>query len=301
MADFSFVVDTAPMAASVNSVSNHVAATTAAVVAMQTAVIASEKESAKKICANVDKGFFNLIQSQISMKITTCYTEMQAKLALLLEYSKTLSKTQERMEGDYNRVRRQYQQIFKGLDKALDNRISQLDKDPVKISEIRKKVVLGMFERHVPETVVTSAEVNATDQRIAISRIKDKTNNSLDFLTGKVKENHKYKQLMESVLYKSTSEIKQEEYVPVIYSSKQSTLVTDTYVFSLNYPEYLPEQIKNAINLNILSQEEVCADDKKEDFERKTVSEEFRALVASSPLDKRVAEQMMQLFQSGGC
>ena len=301
MADFSFVVDTAPMAASVNSVSNHVAATTAAVVAMQTAVIASEKESAKKICANVDKGFFNLIQSQISMKITTCYTEMQAKLALLLEYSKTLSKTQERMEGDYNRVRRQYQQIFKGLDKALDNRISQLDKDPVKISEIRKKVVLGMFERHVPETVVTSAEVDATDQRIAISRIKDKTNNSLDFLTGKVNENHRYKQLMESVLYKSTSEIKQEEYIPVIYSSKQSTLVTDTYVFSLNYPEYLPEQIKNAINLNILSQEEVCSDDKKEDFERKTVSEEFRALVASSPLDNRVAEQMMRLFQSGGC
>ena len=301
MADLSFVVDTAPMAASVNSVSDHVTATTAAVVAMQTAVIASEEESAKKICANVDKGFFNLIQSQISMKITTCYTEMQVKLALLLEYSKTLSKTQERMEGDYNRVRRQYQQIFKGLDKALDNRISQLDKDPVKISDIRKKVVLGMFERHVPETVVTSAEVNATDQRIAISRIKDKTNNSLDHLTGKVNENHKYKQLMESVLYKSTSEIKQEEYIPVIYSSKQSTLVTGTYVFSLNYPEYLPEQIKNAINLNILSKDEVCADDKKEDFERKTVAEEFRALVASSQLDKRVAEQMMQLFQSGGC
>ena len=107
MADFNFVVDTNPMADSVNQVSNHLTATTAAVVAMQTAVIASEKRSADKICANVDKGFYNLIRSQISMKLSVCYTEMQAKLALLMEYGKTLSKTQERMEGDYNRVKGQ--------------------------------------------------------------------------------------------------------------------------------------------------------------------------------------------------
>ena len=48
MAEFDFVVDTTPMAETVSSVSNHVTATTAAVVAMQTAVIASEKASAKK-------------------------------------------------------------------------------------------------------------------------------------------------------------------------------------------------------------------------------------------------------------
>lgn len=301
MADFNFVVDTNPMADSVNQVSSHLTATTAAVVAMQTAVIASEKKSADKICANVDKGFYNLIHSQISMKLSVCYTEMQAKLALLMEYSKTLAKTQERMEGDYNRVKGQYKHIFKGLDKALSNRISQLDKDPVSISETRRKVVLGMFERHVPEAVVTSAEVDLSDQKIVTSRIKDKTNHSLDFLADKVNENRVYKLLMESMLDKTTSEIKHEEYIPVIYASKQSTLVTDTYVFSLHYPEYLPEQIKNTINLNILNQDEICADGQKDDFERKTVSDEFQSLVASSSLDQRVAEQMMRLFQSGGC
>ncbi len=72
-------------------------------------------------------------------------------------------------------------------------------------------------------------------------------------------------------------------------------------MFSLHYPEYLPEQIKNTINLNILNQDELCSDDRKDDFERKTVSEEFQALVASSSLDQRVAEHMMRLFQSGGC
>ncbi len=301
MADFNIVVDTNPMAESVNQVSNHLTATTAAVVAMQTAVIASEKKSADKICANVDKGFYNLIRSQISMKLSVCYTEMQAKLALLMEYAKTLSRTQERMEGDFNRVKGQYLHIFKGLDKALSNRIAQLDKAPVGISETRKKVVLGMFERHVPEAVVTSAEVDLSDQKIVTSRIKDKTNHSLDFLADKVRENRMYKLLMESMLDKESSEKRVEEYIPVIYASKQSTLVTDTYVFSLHYPDYLPEQIKNTINLNILNKDDICADDRKDDFEKQIVSEEFQSLVASSSLDQRVAEQMMRLFQSGGC
>ncbi len=301
MADFNIVVDTNPMAESVSTVSQHLTATTAAVVAMQAAVIASEKQSANKICENVDKGFYNLIHSQISMKLSVCYTEMQAKLALLLEYGKTLAKTQERMESDYNRVKGQYRHIFKGLDKALSNRISQLDKAAVDISETRKKVTMGMFERHVPEAVLTSAEVDISDQEIVTSRIKDKTDHSLDFLANKVSENHVYKSLMEAMLDKSSSEIKQEEYIPVVYASKQSTLVTDTYVFSLNYPEYLPEQIKNNISLNILNQDEICANDQKDDFERKTISDEFQALVASSSLDQRVAEQMMRLFQLGGC
>lgn len=301
MADFSFVVDTNPMAESVNRVSNHLTETTAAVVAMQSAVIESEKQSADKICANIDNGFYNLIGSQISMKLSTYYTEMQSKLALLIEYAKTLAKTQERMEGDYNRVKGQYRHIFKGLDKALSNRISQLDKETVGISDTRKKVVMGMFERHVPEAVVTSAEVDLSDQKIVTSRIKDKTNHSLNFLAHKVNENGVYKMLMESMLDKTSYEVTQEQYVPVIYASKQSTLVTDTYVFTLQYPEYLPEQIKNTINLNILNQNEICADDKKDDFERKAVSEEFDSLVAASSLDQRVAEHMMRLFQQGGC
>lgn len=301
MADFDFVVDTNPMAASVNDVSNHVTATTAAVVAMQAAVIASEKQSADKICSNVDKGFFNLIRSQVSMKLSVCYTEMQAKLALLLEYGKTLNKTKERMEGDYNRVKGQYSHIFKGLDKALSNRIAQLDKDAVGIAETRKKVTLGMFERHVPETVVTSSEVDSLDQKIVTSRIKDKTNHSLDFLANKVSENHVYKSLMDSMLDRTSTEVKQQEYIPVVFASKQSTLVTDTYVFSLHLPEYLPDQIRSSISLNILNQQEICAAAGKEDFERKSICDEYRALVASSALDPRVAEKMMQLFQLGGC
>ena len=301
MAEFDFVVDTTPMAETVSSVSNHVTATTAAVVAMQTAVIASEKASAKKICNNVDAGFHSLIRSQLSMKISVAYTEMQAKLALLLEYSKTLRKTRDRMESDFNRVKRQYSQIFKGLDKALANRISQLDKNAVAISGTRQKTILGMFEHHIPEVIVTSVEVDNTKQKIAVSRIKEKTAGSLDNLAGKVSENQLYRSLMDTMLDDSSTEKTTQEYIPVIYSSKQSSLVEDSYVLSLNFPDYLSEQVKNSISLNILNREDLFKDDKKSDFEKSTISDEFQSLISSSAVDRRVAEQMMRLFRQGGC
>lgn len=301
MAEFDFVVDTTPMAETVSSVSNHVTATTAAVVAMQTAVIASEKASAKKICNNVDAGFHSLIRSQLSMKISVAYTEMQAKLALLLEYSKTLRKTRDRMESDFNRVKRQYSQIFKGLDKALANRISQLDKNAVAISGTRQKTILGMFEHNIPEVIVTSGEVDNTKQKIAVSRIKEKTAGSLDNLSGKVSENQLYRSLMDTMLDDSSTEKMTQEYIPVIYSSKQSSLVEDSYVLSLNFPDYLSEQAKNSISLNILNREDLFKDDKKSDFEKSTISDEFQSLISSSAVDRRVAEQMMRLFRQGGC
>lgn len=53
-------VDTTPMAAELQSVSNHVKGTTAAVVTMQSAVIAAENNSANKVCSNVNRGFSHL-------------------------------------------------------------------------------------------------------------------------------------------------------------------------------------------------------------------------------------------------
>lgn len=301
MADFDFVVDTHPMAESVDDVSGHINGTTAAVVAMQAAVIAAESKAANKICENVDNGFYNLIRSQVSMKSAVNFTEMQAKLALLIDYRRTLERTQDRMESDFNRVKGLYRPIFTGLDKALSNRIAELDSAAVKIAETRKKVIMGMFERHVPEVAVTSAEVAISDREIAASRIKDKAGNSLKFLADKVEENRTYKGLMESMLDKSSLEAQQEEYIPVVYVSEQSTVMADTYVLTLHYPQYLGESIKNSINLNIVNRQETDMQGQKDDFERKSIADEFYALVSSSSVDQRVAENMMRLFQSGGC
>ena len=57
MAHIDFVLDTKPMAQEISSISNHIKGTTAAVVAMQTAVVLAEQKAADQVCSNVNKGF----------------------------------------------------------------------------------------------------------------------------------------------------------------------------------------------------------------------------------------------------
>jgi hypothetical protein len=69
MANFNFTVDTNPMADSIDGVANHVDGTTAAVIAMQTAVVIAEQKGAEKICNNVNFGFYSLIRSQFLKRL----------------------------------------------------------------------------------------------------------------------------------------------------------------------------------------------------------------------------------------
>ena len=301
MARFDFVVDTNPMAQSVDGVSNHVKATTAAVVAMQAAVIGAEKMAADKICENVDSGFYNLIRSQVSMKLATYFTEMNSKLALLLEYAKALGKSRNRMESDFNRLKREYYKIFHGLDKALENRIAQLDRPAMELSDVRSKVILGKFTRDVPETAVVSGEVNSAEQQIVAARLKSKTSRSLNILGNKVHENNVYSSQMDALMEKKSIDKEYEEFIPVVYSSEQSMLLDDSFIVQLYYPDYLSEPIKNNIGLNILDRIESVMETVKEEKEEQEVSSEFRRMVSSSGVDPRVSQVMMELFEKGGC
>ena len=301
MANFDFVVDTKPMADSVNKVSNHVKATTAAVVAMQTAVIHSEKEAAKKVCENVDSGFYNLIRSQISMKLATYFTEMNAKLALLMEYAKALGKSQSRMDNDFHRLKREYYKLFHGLDISLENRIAQLDTAAMKLADTREKVVFSKFLRDVPETMIVSDEVNAAEQKIVSARIKTKTSKALKFLGNKISENIDYVSLMDALMEKKSVEKEFETFIPVVYSSEQSMLLSDSYVMQLYFPEYLSEPVKNIVGLDILNRMEDIISAEISENEMQEIKKEFCNLASTSSMDTRVSKVMMELFERGGC
>ena len=78
-------IDTTPMAAEMQSVSSHVQGTTAAVVTMQSAVIAAENHSANKVCSNVNRGFYTLMCSQISQKIANKHSRVEALLMKMVK------------------------------------------------------------------------------------------------------------------------------------------------------------------------------------------------------------------------
>ena len=83
MANIDFVIDTEPMAQEMSSISNHIKGTTAAVVAMQTAVVLAEQKAADLVCDNVNKGFYAMMRSQISQKIATLQSKVDSYLMQL--------------------------------------------------------------------------------------------------------------------------------------------------------------------------------------------------------------------------
>ena len=120
-------VDTAPMAAELQSVSNHVKGTTAAVVTMQTAVIAAENKGANKVCSNVNRGFFTLMRSQISQKIANKQSRVEALIMQLGQQKRQLLSIKTNMEREYGRIAERYLKIFTSVNKELESRIRQID------------------------------------------------------------------------------------------------------------------------------------------------------------------------------
>ena len=97
-------VDTKPMAEELHSVSNHVKGTTAAVTTMQAAVIAAENSGANKVCSNVNRGFFTLMCSQISQKIASKHSRVEALLMHLGQQKRILMGIKNNMEREYGRI-----------------------------------------------------------------------------------------------------------------------------------------------------------------------------------------------------
>ena len=102
MARIDCLLDTKPMAHEMNSISNHIKGTTAAVVAMQTAVVLAEQKAADQVCSNVNKGFYTMMRSQISQKIASLQSQVDSYLMQLNAQRKQLLAIRTRMERDYN-------------------------------------------------------------------------------------------------------------------------------------------------------------------------------------------------------
>lgn len=128
MASIDCVVDTQPMADSIERVRAHVDATTAAVIAMQAATIAAEQAAAASVCRAIDGGFHTLILSQLSQKAARAKAIVDSKLAQLAQLGEFLTRLQGQMESDFHRIKARYTQLFRALDQTMAQRVAELDR-----------------------------------------------------------------------------------------------------------------------------------------------------------------------------
>lgn len=288
-------VDTKPMAEELHSVSNHVKGTTVAVTTMQSAVIAAENNSANKVCSNVNRGFFTMMCSQISQKIASKQSRVEALLMHLGQQKRLLLGIKNNMEREYGRISERYHNIFSSINKELEQRIRQIDQP---VFELVTKHMVTSSNRMNALTgwAATSQVEGLTDsQRILVSKMKNNAQYALeqsaDFLTQIGKQRVLTNQILISNVQGNEDKTCQ---VPVI--------ICETISDSANIPRtevWPPDELTsaNASEINNAIRDKTDMEWKEEKFPPQ-VEEEFNGLVASSQASPRVKQMIQKLYAS---
>jgi len=296
MADFNFTVDTTPMAQSVDSAGKHIHGVNAAVIAMEAAVIATERASSKTICENVDKGFFMLVKSQISQKAVAAYTEMASKQVTMLQLAKSLDRVQQQMEGDYHSIARRYAEHFNSLNRSLETRVRELDRPAMQLAEIRKNMVFDRLKDDSSILFSASTETLPLAQTALAGKLKQKTRDTLLTLSESINEDRSYSEKVDSILvkhedYSDGSDIR---YLPAIFLATDSLLNPDDpieSVYTANAMENMTplvseiSRIQNALPWTSLDKDE-----------KDTVRREFLVLCERETNEERLAKEMLRMF-----
>ena len=200
MAYIDCVVDTQPMAQEIDSVSNHIKGTTAAVVGMQAAVIKAEEEASNHVCENVNRGFYTLIHSQISQKIAKLKSEVDSHLMQLNQQRKQLLAIKSRMERDYNMISARYLKLFNGLNQNLQQRVFELDKPTIEFA-VKDVDKITNRTRLLPGAVpVVQLESLEMSQRILASNIKYRGLSVINSMKRFLRDMYAQKRLTDQIL-----------------------------------------------------------------------------------------------------
>ena len=299
MANLHFNVDTSPMAQSVDGSRGHLNGVTVAVTAMQAAVIASERASAKTICENVDNGFYMLIRSQISQKAVAAYTEVASKQVTLLQLAKALDGVKRQMENDFNMITRRYAKLFHSLNKALETRVKEIDRPAMQLAETRKSVVFDRLKDDSSMLFSASSEALPIVQTALSGKLKQKTRETLRTLSESVHESRSYSEKLDSILVKNESSFSgdaDQRFLPAIFFMTDSLLAREEHVENVftahsdswqNSAPLVSEVNRVHNDLNWAPADSA---------EKARIRGEFLALCERESADERVQKEMIRLF-----
>ena len=300
MADFSFTVDTSPMASEIQSVSQGVNRVSGAVVAMKAAVIAAEKEGAEHVCQNVNKGFYSLMHSQISQKIAQLTSTVEAKLFELGQYAVALKNIQARMTSDYNMISGRYTKLFKSINNTLETRVAELDRPvfklvdrDIKLVESRMKLNSAQFATYQLESVLSS-------QLISTSKVKVDAETTLDAIIKYVKESNEQTQKSDASMQDTRIDSIEDIYLPVSIVESTSAIGNP----AVNY--YVARSGNSVIDKNIdasVREQSVNSILKGswseiDPNEMANIEAEFTNLLLNSSEDERVKDEIAKMFNS---
>lgn len=291
--DIDCLVDTLPMADEVKKVSSNVQGTTAAVVAMKVAVVAAEKEGADHVCKNVNRGFFTLMHSQISQKIAAKKSRTDSLLIELSQQKKRLMEIKSTMERDYRRISARYGRIITSINKALKQRVHDLDRPIFDLCERDMETNNNRVALMAGLVPVCQSEDVAASQQIVSSVLKNNSVKAINRTKDFLYQLNEQKQITSRILLDRPADQDTERLIPVIYCSSvidrngnESTTITVPQETAQLSAQYIENE------LNAMAPQLQWQDAHKD----VNVQSEFNKLVAQSPVSNRVKELTSSLF-----
>ncbi|WP_274958223.1 hypothetical protein [Millionella massiliensis] len=180
-------VATEPFDDSVSHCNSQVGLLTGAVVATESAQVASIRKNARKVGQTVIDGFFKTVRYEISQQISELSSLIDATLMHLHELAKRCVDKQAQMETDYNRISARYLKIFDELNNELKNRIYELDRPAFTFkNDGDRSAARFIGESPAAATVVAGREEGSLQAMILASVVKKKAKETIreinDFL-----------------------------------------------------------------------------------------------------------------------
>jgi len=288
-------VTTEPMAREIVGVSRHVAGTTGAVVAMQAAVIDAEKQAAKNICQNVNRGFYTLIHSQISQKIAKLQSDVDSFLMLMVTQQKQLAAIKTTMEHDYRMISARYTKLFNSLNQSLKQRIFDIDR-PV-VDFVIKEV--GKITRRPLNLTATAPfmqlESLTASQKILSSYIKNRSAKMLSFIHKFLMDSKRQKEISESVMENQKIELEAVQIKIPAVICENIVDSSDNKNLSVSVPqECLTNFSKSSIKNTVFSQ--ISNIEWKNAAIKEEIKSEFSKLNSESAISDRAKKIAMELF-----
>lgn len=284
------------MAHEIDKVSHHVTATTTAVVAMKTAVIAAEKEASDHVCEKVNQGFYTMIRSQISQKMAKLQSDVDSLLMQLAQQQKQLLGIRTRMERDYNMLLARYSKLFTGLNQNLKQRVAELDRPTMNfaLGEVehitnRSKLLTATVPVGQLESVMQSQQILASNAKYQGMKV---INTMRDFLS----DFNDQRRLTSTILL--SGEARESHLaVPVVMMEtcidRNGTTVENIVMNDTGLSASMQRSIQNTITSTEDNFPWVDTTDK----DRETINE-YGKMVASANLPDRVKEMMNNLFRA---
>ncbi len=283
------------MAKTIDTVSHHVDATTAAVVTFKSAVIAAEKQGADHVCENVNRGFFTLMHSQISQKIAANQSRADSLLIQLNAQKKRLLAIKSTMETDYRRIVSRYHRIITGINKALRQRVVELDR-PV-FDFANRDISCNMSRNLLLSATIPVCQLEniSACQQIVASNMKRDTVRVIGSTERFLRQMNEQKILTEKMLLHNQPGKEGTKHIPIAVLESQIDQ-NGHLTYDVSVPEGMDETRARQVSSNIIENSEALQ--WKDTPLDEQVKKEFARMIAESNSSERVKKMASQLFDN---